>query len=181
MRRLVPSVFLAACAANGDPSAQPPGSSSAASQGSVVVAQAIACVAFDPVEKGGKKGPIGTVKMEADGTLVLDIRSPAMTLQKYDPKHAEYASVKKHVGPIKPGESKALAPWPDAVDDAKVEESICAWAQKQKDWGAGPMRWQIMGTSVDDGTISVSTWTETKRRSVVLDPKTYAVKSATDR
>ncbi len=62
---------------------------------------------------------IGSAKMEADGTLLLRLRaeSPDGAIGegffRYPKDHAEYDKILKHVGPIKPGEDKPVAPFPD--------------------------------------------------------------------
>lgn len=62
---------------------------------------------------------IGTCSMEADGTIVLRLRAEAPggivghALLKYPPDHPEYQSILDHVGPLKPGETKSVRPWPD--------------------------------------------------------------------
>lgn len=62
---------------------------------------------------------IGSVKMEADGTLVLQLRAQSKDgavgqgLFTYAPDHDRYPKVLAHVGPIGPGEEKAVPPWPD--------------------------------------------------------------------
>ena len=60
---------------------------------------------------------IGTATMEADGTLVLQLRATTGStmgdaLLRYAPSDPQYKAILDHVGPIKPGESKAVAPFP---------------------------------------------------------------------
>lgn len=60
---------------------------------------------------------IGEATMEPDGTIVLQLRAvgPGVIgdgLLKYPPKHAQYESVKKHLGGLKPGEHKPVPPFP---------------------------------------------------------------------
>jgi len=74
---------------------------------------------------------IGFVKMEADGTLILQLyaylddddktRGHALSYFRYPPDHPEYKDILRHVGPIKPGEKKRVRPWPEASD---VERSL---------------------------------------------------------
>ena len=66
---------------------------------------------------------IGFVNMEADGTLILQLyayfddndktKGHALSYFRYPPGHSEYEEVLRHVGPIKPGESKPVRPWPE--------------------------------------------------------------------
>ena len=54
--------------------------------------------------------------MEADGTLVLELRAegPGMTgdaLLRYPTSHPHYAAILAHVGPINPGEERPVAPF----------------------------------------------------------------------
>jgi hypothetical protein len=56
--------------------------------------------------------------MEADGTIVLRLiaRDPGgargEALVRYPPSHPEYAAILRHVGPLRPGEERPVAPWP---------------------------------------------------------------------
>lgn len=62
---------------------------------------------------------IGVATMEADGTIVLQLRAegPGPVLGDgrltYPRRHKDYDMVLKHVGGLKPGESKPVPPWPD--------------------------------------------------------------------
>lgn len=65
------------------------------------------------------QGPIGTATMQADGTLILMLRaedpSGAITgdaMFTYVPGTKDYEDVLKHIGGLKPGESKPVPPWP---------------------------------------------------------------------
>lgn len=73
----------------------------------------------DPVDRT----PIGSVTMKEDGTLELMLRAETGDAVGhgffvYAPDHPEYASTLAHVGPIEPGESKPVPPWPDPKPDA---------------------------------------------------------------
>ena len=62
---------------------------------------------------------IGTATMEADGTIVMQLRAvgPGMVGDaqiKYPKSHPEYAGVLKHLGGMTPGQTKPVPPWPDA-------------------------------------------------------------------
>ncbi len=62
---------------------------------------------------------IGTATMKEDGTIVLQLRAEApdgthgSSLFTYGPDDKDYASVLKHLGGLKPGESKPVPPWDD--------------------------------------------------------------------
>ncbi|MCA9600244.1 MAG: hypothetical protein KC776_43370 [Myxococcales bacterium] len=64
-------------------------------------------------------GSIGMATMEPDGTIVLQLRAEGpggvhgdglLRYPKGDPKYDE---ISKHVGPLKPGEHKPVAPFPE--------------------------------------------------------------------
>jgi hypothetical protein len=63
--------------------------------------------------------PIGICWIEEDGTIVLDLRRTAdginisMPPQRFARTHSRYEEVLRHVGPLRPGEVKLVAPWPD--------------------------------------------------------------------
>jgi hypothetical protein len=62
---------------------------------------------------------IGVATMEADGTIVLTLRASTPggirgeTQLRYPRDHEEYDAVLKHLGGLRPGESKPVPPWPD--------------------------------------------------------------------
>ena len=62
---------------------------------------------------------IGTATMEADGTLELRLiaRGPGGLrgegFLRYSPSDPKYKEILDHVGPLKPGETRSVAPWPD--------------------------------------------------------------------
>jgi hypothetical protein len=62
---------------------------------------------------------IGVARMEADGTIVLQLiaRGPGGArgegLLRYPPSHPDYAAILRHVGPLWPGEERPVAPFPD--------------------------------------------------------------------
>ncbi|MBI4957737.1 MAG: hypothetical protein HY908_37365 [Myxococcales bacterium] len=68
---------------------------------------------------GSAAAPIGAATMEADGTLVLMLRAegPSGAVGdaqfRYPPSHPQYQKMLKHVGGMKPGESKPVPPWPE--------------------------------------------------------------------
>jgi hypothetical protein len=57
--------------------------------------------------------------MSADGTIVLTLEAPTADgtknygLMVLPVDHPRYTEVLKHVGGLKPGETKSVAPWPD--------------------------------------------------------------------
>lgn len=61
---------------------------------------------------------IGTATMTPDGVIILDLRSDWHIASKsearyvYPPNHKRYAEVLQHLGGLKPGEKKPVAPWP---------------------------------------------------------------------
>ena len=57
--------------------------------------------------------PIGHVTMLADGTLRLQLARPRQG-RLIAPDAPEYAAILAHVGPMQPGESRLVRPWPDA-------------------------------------------------------------------
>ncbi len=91
------------------------------------VASLVACYGHPPRERLSRPEPtdppttqptsIGQATMEADGTLVLTLRaqSPGAIGDgqlRYAPTHAQYQSILRHVGAIRPGESRPVAPFP---------------------------------------------------------------------
>lgn len=62
---------------------------------------------------------IGSARMLEDGTLVLDLRATDAAgrigdARLYYPKsHRQYREILDHLGPMKPGETKPVPPWPD--------------------------------------------------------------------
>jgi hypothetical protein len=60
--------------------------------------------------------------MHADGTIVLQLRAegPGVTgdaLLTYPPSHKDYQMVLKHLGGMKPGDIKPVAPFPPSSPD----------------------------------------------------------------
>jgi hypothetical protein len=68
----------------------------------------------------GAGAPIGTARMEPDGTIVLMLVASGpggaigQGLMRYPPNDPNYAAVLRHVGPLRPGEERPVPPWPDA-------------------------------------------------------------------
>lgn len=73
------------------------------------------CAAGEPSETPRY---IGTAQMDAEGKIVLHLRASGggmvghsiMTYARDDP---QYGEILDHVGPLAPGESKPVRPWPD--------------------------------------------------------------------
>jgi len=65
------------------------------------------------------KASIGSATMEADGTLVLTLRAEGPggivgdSQFRYPKDHPQYGEVLRHLGGLKPGESKPVPPWPE--------------------------------------------------------------------
>jgi hypothetical protein len=60
---------------------------------------------------------VGTARMEADGTIVLDLvaRDGGTTGQgrlTYPPGHPDHAMILRHLGGLRPGEVKPVPPFP---------------------------------------------------------------------
>jgi hypothetical protein len=62
--------------------------------------------------------PVGVATMQADGTLILDLRAegPGGALGDarfvYPKAHPDYRKMLDHIGGLRPGESKPVPPWP---------------------------------------------------------------------
>jgi len=64
----------------------------------------------------GQTESIGSATMQADGTIVLQLRAqtgPTVGDAQflYPPSHPQYQQILDHVGGLKPGESKPVPPW----------------------------------------------------------------------
>lgn len=68
---------------------------------------------------------IGTATMEKDGAIVLRLGAygPNGTVGdgvlRYAPGQRDFAAIAAHVGPLKPGETVAVCPWPDDPPNGK--------------------------------------------------------------
>lgn len=62
---------------------------------------------------------IGTAKMKPDGTIILMLRAEdgrgavGDATVEYKPSSPSYLGVLRHLGGLRPGEEKAVPPWPD--------------------------------------------------------------------
>ena len=69
-------------------------------------------------KSGAQTESIGTATMKADGTLILDLRAKGEdgtigdSRLVYPKDHKQYSEILKHIGGLKPGESKPVPPWP---------------------------------------------------------------------
>ncbi len=132
-----------------------------------------------PVASVAKGKAIGTAKMESDGTLVVTLYTPPpmrgqsqKSYLKGDPRQERYL---KHVGGLAPGEEKLIPPFPDNIDDARVNASVKKHIAKHG-WASGAKititgtdaRGRVAATAVDRGP-------PRKGVALRLDPKTYAV------
>jgi hypothetical protein len=120
---------------------------------------------------------IGVAKMLDDRTIVLDLYHPAMAQLTYAPSHPQYASTLRHLGGLRPGESKGVPPWPDDVDDAKVEAALRAYLPR-KGYAYERCRAEIMGTSTNE--IVVHARCNERPLSISLRKGTYEIVTFTD-
>ncbi len=122
--------------------------------------------------------PIGDAKMSDDGTIVMDLYKPAHARFVYRPSDPKYQEILKHLGGLKPGQSKLVPPWPDNIDDARVEKSVHEYIQDKKGWAASAYRMSITGTDAK-GNVAVRVFSPDAGTGVALrlDPKSYEVQS----
>jgi hypothetical protein len=86
--------------------------------GVLLVLAALAIAGCTP-RGGGEPESIGIATMEADGTIVLQLRAalPGGGIGegyfRYPPSHEEYAKVLEHLGGLEPGQSKPVEPFPE--------------------------------------------------------------------
>lgn len=101
---------------------------------------------------------IGNATMRPDGTLVLDLRasgSSGLAQMIYPPSHAEYQTMLRHLGGLRPGQQKLVPAFPDNIDDALVEQIGHAYIAEKKGWKREAYRFSIMGTD-KDGNVALS-------------------------
>lgn len=79
-----------------------------------------------------KPKAIGQASMQDDKTIVLELYVPAHARMTYPPSHPEYRKVLDHIGGLEPGQEKLVPPWPDDIDDAKVEEAASGYVTNEK-------------------------------------------------
>ncbi len=74
---------------------------------------------YEAVDVRVAEESIGTATMEADGTIVLHLfaRGPGgmhgQGVLRYAVSDPKYKEILEHVGPLKPGETRPVRPWPD--------------------------------------------------------------------
>jgi hypothetical protein len=67
--------------------------------------------------KTDTRSSIGEATMKDDGTIILDLRAEGENGEigigrlEYPPAHPQYDYIMKHIGGIKPGESKPVPPF----------------------------------------------------------------------
>jgi hypothetical protein len=70
---------------------------------------------------------IGNASMTPDGTVHLDMFAPipgggrGFGRMSYAPDHPQYQYVLDHLGGLKPGEQKAVRPFPDEEEEASAQ------------------------------------------------------------
>ncbi|WP_374571175.1 hypothetical protein [Phenylobacterium sp.] len=78
-----------------------------------------AVLAAAPAEKPGDCPAIGVARLEADGAVVLRLTAEGPGglhgdgMLRYAPSDPGYQAVREHIGPLKPGETVPVCPWPD--------------------------------------------------------------------
>ncbi len=176
---LIASV-LVMTSCNEKPVATPPSASTSTSSTSTASPQAsIAGSASAAHPKAGDGKAIGTAKLEADGTLVVTLYTQrpihAQLLTKYAKGDPKREKILEHIGGLAVGEEKLVPPWPDNIDDARVDAAVKAHIAKHS-WG-GSARIMITGTD-KQGRIAVTAVDVSEPSSGVslrLDPNTYEV------
>ena len=77
------------------------------------------------IAEDGDCAAIGVATIDAAGVIVLRLtaRGPnGVTGEgtlRYAPSDPGYKDVAAHIGPIRPGQTVAVCPWPDAIPDAR--------------------------------------------------------------
>lgn len=66
---------------------------------------------------------IGTASIDNDGTIYLRLISKGPGPEgvgyfSYKPNDPNYEKILAHVGPLTPGETRAVKPWPDKTENA---------------------------------------------------------------
>ena len=141
-------------------------------------------------ETKGKMTSIGTATMKPDGTIVLDLYTGGSGGPRgqarftYAPNHPKYAETLAHVGGLEPGESKSVPPWPDDIDDDRVDQTVNAYVHDKKGWRRDAYSVQIVGTDAEKNiAVTVAHVDDRKARgsgtrksfALRIDPKTYEV------
>lgn len=148
--------------------------------------------------QGSRSDPIanaiGEATMRDDKTIVVNLyrgsdcegpfpRPHAQFV--YPPPHPRYQRILEHIGGLKPGESTLVPPWPDDIDDARVEESVAAYLKDRRGWDEHSYEMCILGVG-KDGSMSVSVYRpdpdDPKKQvwvSLVISKDDYEVKGET--
>lgn len=115
---------------------------------------------------------IGAARMQADGTIVLELRNPWMRreIPRTSPEHE---GIVAHVGGLEPGQLKPVPPWPDDINDEAVEESLRSYV-RAKGLSPDECAASIEGTD-REGRIRVSVVCGVRHFSLRLRPNTYQV------
>ena len=71
-----------------------------------------------PANRPAQSASIGSATMKEDGTIVLQLRAEGPgalgdSMLIYPPNDPDYAKILQHIGPMRPGETKNVAPWPE--------------------------------------------------------------------
>jgi hypothetical protein len=106
-------VALAAAACAEQQAAPEPSPAPRPAPAPVAAASAADASAADP----SAARSIGVATMEADGTIVLQLRATEDGVHgegyfRYAPGHKDYSMILGHVGGLRPGESKPVPPFP---------------------------------------------------------------------
>ncbi len=68
---------------------------------------------------------IGVARMLGNGTLILELRAAGPdgaigeSRLMYPPDHPEYRRMLDHIGPMSPGDSRPVPPWPDPAPPSR--------------------------------------------------------------
>lgn len=152
----------------------------------------------DPPETAGSEGDadaIGEATMRDDETIVVNLyrvsncEGPFIQPHAqfvYPPSHPSYRRILEHLGGLKPGESTLVPPWPDDIDDARVEESVAAYLEDTRGWDEHSYEMCILSVR-RDGTMSVTVYRpdpdDPKKQiwlSLVVSQDDYEVKSESE-
>ena len=157
--------------------AMQPSASTSMSPASPQASMAGSGSAAHPDTRDGKA--IGTAKLKADGTLVVTLYAqgsmPAQLFKKYAEDDPKREIILEHIGGLALGEEKLVPPWPDNIDDARVDAAVRTHIAKHS-WG-GSARIVITGTD-KQGRIAVTAVDASAPGggvSLRLDPDTYEV------
>jgi hypothetical protein len=152
VRELLLVLLLAGCSRENTAN-NPPPTAPAPSVASTPLASAPSAPAT--ATSNNPPSAIGEATMRDDKTIVMDLYQPAHARFVYPPSHPEYEKVLAHIGGLEPGQKKLVPPWPDDIDDARVEKSVHAYIHDKLGWDKATYRISITGTDAD-GNIAVT-------------------------